>query len=146
MSAIPTPPNTPCWDWPLATNEAGYGVMQVNGISKRAHREIYERVIGTIPDDMVLDHLCRNRSCVNPLHLEPVTLEENILRGMGPPAVNARKTHCANGHAFTAENTRILRGKERECRECARVSTRDRMRKFRSLKRAALSSRQEPQP
>lgn len=140
MTQAPPLPDTPCWDWPLATHEAGYGVMQVNGVSKRAHREIYERVIGTIPDEMVLDHLCRNRKCVNPWHLEPVTLEENILRGNGSPAINARKTHCSRGHEFTPENTRILRGRSRECKECAKIASRERTRRYMRKKRAALAA------
>lgn len=140
MTDIPNKPETPCWEWPGVVNSAGYGVMQVNGKSKRAHRELYERVIGPIPKGMVLDHLCRNRKCANPWHLEPVSLEENILRGTGLPAENARKTHCIRGHEFTSENTRILRGAERECRECAREATRERMRRFRFRKASALTA------
>jgi hypothetical protein len=70
-----------------------------------------------------LDHLCRNPACVRPDHLEAVTARENTLRGIGPTAVNALKTHCVHGHEFTPENTR-MKGIRRVCRECQRAANR----------------------
>lgn len=71
-----------CWKWTGAITETGYGVLQVNGRKTYAHRFVYERLIGRIPVGLVIDHLCRVRSCVNPAHMEPVTNEENLRRGV----------------------------------------------------------------
>jgi len=73
---------TPCWIWQLTICEDGYGKTSVRSISKNAHRVYYERRFGLIPDDCVLDHLCRVRCCVNPEHLEPVSALENTRRGL----------------------------------------------------------------
>jgi hypothetical protein len=81
-----------------------HGVHRKGGKNVLAHRLSYETFVGPIPIDKQLDHLCRNRLCVNPCHLEPVTQRENILRGEGVPAQNARKTHCKNGHELSPEN------------------------------------------
>lgn len=110
---------TPCMPWP-GVIECGYGTLRVRGKTTYAHRAIYENVNGPVPDGMVLDHLCRNRDCVNPDHLEPVTNKENILRGVSPAAINARKTHCVRGHALTGENLFINSNGRRVCRTCAR--------------------------
>lgn len=72
---------TPCWIWAARKNGDGYGLIQVAGRTLRAHRFLYERHIGAIPDGLVLDHLCEVTSCVNPYHLEPVTTVENMRRG-----------------------------------------------------------------
>lgn len=115
-----------CIEWTGANNGAGYGQFFIDWQSGRnlsvlAHRWAYEYHIGPIPDGLSLDHLCRNTMCVNPAHLEPVTHQENTLRGVGVSAVHARKTSCINGHPFSGENL-ILRtnGKWRECRQCRR--------------------------
>ena len=92
-------------------------------ITAYAHRLAYELVKGPISDGLQIDHLCRNRACINPDHLEAVTQRENILRGEGVAALNARKTHCPQGHAYDEENTLILTGRQagaRRCQICAR--------------------------
>lgn len=83
---------------------------------KLAHRIAYEQAVGDIPKGLYIDHLCRNRGCVNPNHLEPVTLVENVMRGVSPHALNAKKTHCSKGHEFTFSNT--YQRKDRTAREC----------------------------
>lgn len=72
---------TGCWEWQRGKNERGYGVIRVGGRTKKAHRCYYEKYVGEIPGGMTIDHLCRNRACVNPDHLEPVTQTENVRRG-----------------------------------------------------------------
>ena len=107
-----------CWEWKAHISQAGYG--QLKGRGKKvvyAHRAVYEMLVGPIPKGLTIDHLCRNRACVNPNHMEPVTSVENVMRGQGPFAVNARKTHCKRGHEFTGDNTYRSR-KGRECRKC----------------------------
>lgn len=70
-----------CWEWQLAVNKIGYGIIGVNGGSKFAHRMSYLSIKGPIPEGLELDHLCCNKRCVNPDHLEPVTRSENVRRG-----------------------------------------------------------------
>jgi len=119
-----------CWIWTGARRSARsrlveYGAVFYNGRPQQAHRVVYECVKGPIPHGLTLDHLCRNTLCVNPDHLEPVTMRENILRGTGPSAQNAKKDHCKHGHEFTDANTHRRgpgrRVGKRECRECRRA-------------------------
>ena len=109
-------PNSGCWIW-LAAAARGYGLIKVGGRFRPAHRVSYVLECGEIADGEVLDHLCRNTYCVNPHHLEPVTIGENIRRGANH---NAVKTHCKRGHEFTSDNTLTLATGSRACRECAR--------------------------
>jgi hypothetical protein len=86
-----------------------------------AHRLSYEHHVGPIPDGMVLDHLCRNKACIRPSHLDPVPQRTNIHRGASPTARNATATECIHGHPFDAENTYWRPdGKGRLCRACGR--------------------------
>lgn len=110
-----------CWLWQGTPNVAGgYGRLGKGGYA-RAHRFAYELLIGPIPKGLTLDHLCRVRLCVNPKHLEPVTIGVNALRGVSPNAQNARKTHCLRGHPFNAKNTYVRTDGHRTCRPCQRV-------------------------
>ena len=113
-----------CWLWTDAPGHYGYGKFYVGGKHARAHRFAYEFLVGDVPAGLVLDHLCRNRMCVNPGHMEPVTNRENILRGKSPSARHARKTHCVNGHAFDEANTYKTRKGGRLCRACRREGMR----------------------
>ena len=125
-----------CWLWRGTIDNNGYGKFQVTlrRLFSRvisAHRFSYEIHIGKIPNGLCLDHICRVRNCVNPAHLEAVSHRENVLRGEGHSAKNARKTHCKNGHEFTYENTRIKKN-ARNCIECARSYDRMRYNKHKS--------------
>lgn len=109
-----------CWLWTAYIEPRGYGVFRPSGCSTnvKAHRWAYEALVGSIPAGLTLDHLCRVRHCVNPTHLEPVTNRENGLRGNTVAAINARKTHCVNGHEFTPENTTTRSDGGRRCQIC----------------------------
>lgn len=111
-----------CWMWTGSTRGAGYGHVSLWGRPWFAHRAVYFILVGDVPEGLQLDHLCRNRRCVNPAHLEPVTSRENILRGISPAAEKARQTHCIRGHALTGDNIRIQAGRptQRACRACRR--------------------------
>lgn len=107
-----------CWIWKGHTTCGGYGRFRMDGHNVFAHRFAYESIVGPIPDGLPLDHLCRNRACVNPAHLEPVTHKVNILRGESPSARNATKTHCKRGHIFDRHNTYHIRTGGRACKQC----------------------------
>ncbi len=109
-----------CWLWVASLNTPGYGQSWNGKKVDFAHRMSYAAFKGAIPSDLELDHLCRVRRCVNPLHLEAVTHGENMTRGQigkGLKEWNQRRTHCKHGHEFTEENTHHYQGK-RICRVC----------------------------
>lgn len=145
-------PESGCWVWIAARNVSGYGLLAKRATDRRttggsnhwtAHRYVYEATVGPIPEGLVLDHLCRNRACVNPDHLEPVTYGENFRRGAGtgmalwdgskPIKRKSLLDHCSHGHEYTPENTYMLQGKWRKCRACI---ARD-QRAYRARKRAS---------
>lgn len=117
-----------CWTWQGHRDTRGYGKFTQDGaVTEFAHRYAYIEANGPIPPGTHTDHLCRNTSCVRPSHLEVVTPRENTMRGFGPTALNAVKTHCVRGHEFTPENT-YMKGTRRVCRECKRADDRKRRR------------------
>ena len=93
-----------CWEWTGNVSSAGYGRVGIRGRYLLAHRVIWKALVGPIPVGLQIDHLCRNTTCVNPDHLEPVTHTVNLRRGS---SANGRKTHCKNGHPFNRKNTYI---------------------------------------
>jgi hypothetical protein len=116
-----------CWLWTGAKSQ-GYGnIWRGPGAgTARAHRAFYELTIGPIPQGLDLDHLCRNPSCVNPTHLDPVTNTENRRRGIRPTNGNERKTHCLRGHPFDEANTSRDKYGRRQCRTCRRIDALER--------------------
>lgn len=106
-----------CWIW-LANKIGGYGQFTITGrIKVQAHRFSYELLKGPIPCGLQIDHLCKNPSCVNPDHLQPVTARENTLRSNSLSALNARKKFCSRGHEFSGDNL-VFQGRRRRCRTC----------------------------
>lgn len=105
---------TGCWEWTASRTNGGYGACRMPGIGNVAHRALYVLMVGVLPDDLHLDHLCRNKACVNPDHLEPVTQAENNRRA------GAARTHCAQGHEYTEANTYRRRNGSRDCKACNR--------------------------
>lgn len=114
-----------CWLWTGATNGVGYGRLG----RQYVHRLSYTHFVGEIPDGLQLDHLCRVPLCCNPDHLEPVTIGENVRRGLAPIITRLRhaaRTHCRVGHVLTPENTYVRPGdRARICRECQRLLDRE---------------------
>ncbi len=110
-----------CWIWLGAKTGEGYGVLSIKGKLVRVHRYSYSTFRGPIPSGLTIDHLCRNRLCVNPSHLEPVTNWENILRGTSWAAKNIDKTHCIRGHLFDSSNTALRPNGHRTCRACEKL-------------------------
>ena len=111
---VVTDAETGCWRWTGVRTHDGYGTL----FEGYAHRVSYELFVGPIPEGLEVDHLCNNRCCVNPEHLEPVTREENIRRQV------ERRTHCKSGHPYTPENTYVRPCGARQCRACNAAAVR----------------------
>lgn len=122
-----------CWSWRPPLTKSGYGQIRISGKLQYSHRVSYVLARGLIPSGLTIDHLCRNRACVNPDHLEAVSLRTNTLRGESPHAKNARKTHCINGHALTRENTFRTKRPGRACKACHLITCK----KYREKRRDA---------
>ena len=106
-----------CWIWTGSRTGDGYGQFRLDGRTTMAYRAAYLLYVGPVGDGLDIDHLCRNPSCVNPEHLEPVSHAENVRRGLR----GALTTHCPSGHAYTDENTYITPEGRRKCRGCNRA-------------------------
>jgi hypothetical protein len=121
-----------CWPWSGATTgkENAYGLIWNNGKYNLAHRVMYEIYVGEIPAGFDIDHLCRNKLCVNPMHLEAVSHRENMLRA-DVGAHNKAKTHCPKGHEYSQTNTRITHG-SRSCRMCESIYNKKRWEKYKA--------------
>ena len=100
-----------CWEWTLKPDKKGYGVAR----NQRAHRFVWEALVGEIPEGLETDHLCKNTICVKPDHMEMVTHAENVRRSSNR---NGRKTHCPQGHEYSFDNTYLYSGR-RYCRTCS---------------------------
>lgn len=124
-----------CWQWTACVGPDGYARF----LGTKAHRWAWIHLVGPIPERLELDHLCRNRSCVNPDHLEPVTGYVNIHRSFSPPARNARKTHCPKGHPYAGDNLRVYARPggtpSRYCNSCLKENARKQALKRRSRAR-----------
>ena len=110
---------TGCWEWQRRVIPAGYGYMSTRGKLRPVHRVSYEFFVGPIHPDQEIDHLCRNRKCVNAEHLEAVTHRINFLRGIHPTAVQVREGRCAKGH--DASNINRQSSKQPYCRVCRNI-------------------------
>lgn len=118
--------DTGCWLWTASIGNHGYGCYGVGGLRNGkswtdvAHRIAYKALVGEIPPDLVTDHLCRVRRCVNPAHMEIVTNRVNLLRGNGWSGRKHRQTHCIHGHELAGDNLYVYPGGSRQCRICKR--------------------------
>ncbi len=117
-----------CWVWMASKNQKGYGRMVITDSdgkrTKVVHRVIYEHINGPLPKGLEIDHLCKNRACFNPSHIEAVTHKENCRRG-NVGAHFGNKTHCPSGHPYSGDNLYISLKGSRSCRECTRTKSRE---------------------
>lgn len=131
-----------CWNWTAAKTRKGYGWFQADGRPHLAHRYAYTLAYGPLPDHIQLHHLCENKGCVRPDHLQPVTQAEHIdVTPSSPAHINASKTHCPQGHPYSTENTYIIPSTGgRMCRTCSRARNKETKRRVREARKATPSS------
>lgn len=125
---VPSPLPSKCWQWTAALNWRGRPKFRGDGRDVYAYRWVYEKMFGLIQPPLQLDHLCMNKACVNPWHLEKVTAKENTRRGNSPTGVKSRQKYCKRGHPFSPSNTlihgRIGNRRQRRCRACVNARKR----------------------
>lgn len=119
-------PESGCWEWTASRYVAGYGQFAVKCLDgawrpRGAHRWAYEHLVGPVPVELVVDHLCNNPPCCNPSHMQIVTQGQNVLRGESLSAQRARMTHCPRGHELAGDNLALERGRKRVCIACRRA-------------------------
>ena len=114
------PVTSGCWIWTGSVTDSGYGTIRIDGVVTRAHRVVYELLVGLIPNGLEIDHLCRTKPCVNPDHLEPVTHQENTRRGVWIP-----KKQCPKGHPYRMENISLSSKGYKVCLTCKRTQSRE---------------------
>jgi len=115
----------PCWEWTACKNSDGYGKFQINRKLEYSHRLSYENKYGKIPQGLVINHLCRNRSCCNPEHLEQVTVKENNQKGLAGFVNGLKqraKKQCPQGHPYSKENTYVNPKGDRICKICKLIT------------------------
>lgn len=127
-----------CWEWMACRFPLGYGLAWWDGRNRLAHVVSYELSFGPVPEGLELDHLCRNRSCVRPDHLEPVTHKTNVRRGL----LFKNATHCPHGHPYDEKNTYTSRFGHKYCRTCRRDLSRKNHKRYHANKKASLLRRQ----
>lgn len=139
-------PESGCWLWLASVNSKGYGWTGIRGAQRLAHRASYEAFIGGIPTGLGVCHKCDTPSCVNPTHLFVGTQRDNLRDASAKGRIAGQKqTHCKYGHAFTPENTMIVRGRHRECHECRKRIAREWKRRYTAAKKtAALAAAMQP--
>jgi hypothetical protein len=132
-----------CLLWNTDDPNGPYRSISVDGLPRHTHRVFYEIFIGPIPEGLHIDHLCRNRPCVNPVHLEPVTSRENVLRSpITRASINAARTHCPRGHEYSESNVYWDRSRNparpsRKCKACQHMRARARRAARREAREAA---------
>ncbi len=113
-----------CWLWIGGKTEKGYGNFSTPSGYVLAHRFSYFNFKGELIDGLTIDHLCRNHDCVNPEHLEQVTIQENIIRAVPfrkKSILRHQRTHCLNAHEYNKENTILLKVGGRICKQCLKI-------------------------
>jgi len=139
LDRVHIPSEQECWTWSGYIDPKGYGVTGIKGKTVRAHRLVFYLMGSYIKKGMVIDHMCRNRACVNPSHLREVTPSQNTMENSnGIGTKNAKATHCQRGHEFNKENTYLnkIGGKvRRTCKTCVKFSRKASSTKPTELKR-----------